>query len=329
MHPAFSVILFTTLSGSGLGLWFWLALRIAARGWPYWYSGFDVASGLIAGGVLVVAGVLASLWHLGKPARVWRAFSQWRSSWMSREGVLAVVCCALAIVLILIAIGSTSEPSPGSFGGIPPMPPSDATMFWMRIAAATLAPLAAATVIATAMIYASLKPIPAWRHPLVVVSYLLFAAVGGALLFGPFAGTMLDDPSWIGAGIVIGATALWRIKRRYWRDIDRTPLPQDTGDAVGLPGRRVSSFERPHTESNYLTREMGFVIARKHANKLRTISVVLFALVPVLCALPVWLLPRGDATELLWLGALSFQLGALVERWLFFAEARHLVTLYY
>lgn len=29
MHPAFSVILFTTLSGSGLGLWFWLALRIA------------------------------------------------------------------------------------------------------------------------------------------------------------------------------------------------------------------------------------------------------------------------------------------------------------
>ena len=29
MHPAFSVILFTTLSGAGFGLWAWLGLRIA------------------------------------------------------------------------------------------------------------------------------------------------------------------------------------------------------------------------------------------------------------------------------------------------------------
>jgi sulfite dehydrogenase (quinone) subunit SoeC len=332
MHPAFSVILFTTLSGSGLGLWFWLGLRIATRGWPQGYDGFDLACVLITGGVLVVAGVLASLWHLGKPARIWRAFSQWQSSWMSREGVLAVVCCALAIVLILIAISAPGRPLLDPlrpFGGLPPEPPSDAAVLWMRIAAAALAPLAAATVFATAMIYASLKPIPAWRHPLVVVSYLLFAAVGGALLFAPFAETLVDDHSWVGAGIVIGAIALWLVKRRYWRDIDRDPLPLDTGDAVGLPGRSVSSFERPHTESNYLTREMGFVVARKHARKLRTIAVVLFAVIPALCALPVWLLPHGDVTPLLWVAAVSFQLGAVVERWLFFAEAKHLVTLYY
>ncbi len=310
MHPAFSVIFFTTLSGTGFGLWFWLALRIALGDRPEWFDGLGWMFGLFTGAVLVAVGVTASLWHLGKPMRVWRAFSQWRSSWMSREGVFALACFAAAAAVVALSWGARHGSS-------------------VRLAAALLALLSVAAVYSTAMIYASLKPIPAWRHPLVVVSYLLFAAVGGALLFGPFAGTTLDDPRWVGAGIVVGATALWRIKRRYWRDIDRTPLPLDTGDAVGLPGRTVSSFERPHTESNYLTREMGFVVARKHANKLRTLSVVLFALIPALCALPVWLLPHGDVTVLLWLGALSFQAGALVERWLFFAEAKHLVTLYY
>lgn len=310
MNPAFSVIVFTTLSGTGFGLWFWLGLRIAVGDRPEWFDGLGWMLGLIVGAVLVAIGVIASLWHLGKPARVWRAFSQWRTSWMSREGVFALACFAAAAAVMALSWGSRHGLS-------------------VRAAGALLALLSVAAVYSTAMIYASLKPIPAWRHRLVAPSYLLFAALGGGILFGPFAGTTIDDPNLVGAGIVVGTIALWLVKRRYWRDIDRTPLPHDTGDAVGLPGRAVTSFERPHTESNYLTREMGFVVARKHAKKLRTISVALFALVPALCALPVWLLPHGDVTVLLWVGAVSFQLGALVERWLFFAEAKHLVMLYY
>lgn len=310
MNPAFSVIVFTTLSGTGFGLWFWMALRIALGDRPEWFDGLGWMFGLIAGAVLVGVGVVASLWHLGKPMRVWRAFSQWWSSWMSREGVCAVAALVTAVTVFALLWLSG--------GGIA-----------VRIAAGVLAVLCVAAVYSTAMIYASLTPIPAWRHRLVVPAYLLFAALGGGLLFGPFAGNTLDTPNLIGAGIVVGAIVLWWIKRRYWRDIDRDPLPLDTGDAVGLPGRTVSSFERPHTESNYLTREMGFVVARKHARKLRIIAIVLFALIPALCALPLWLLPHGDLMPLLWLAALSFQLGAVVERWLFFAEAKHLVTLYY
>lgn len=310
MNPAFSVIVFTTLTGTGFGLWFWIALRIALGDRPQWFDGLGWMLGLLAAAALVAAGVIASLWHLGKPARVWRAFSQWRSSWMSREGVFAVASVAAAAVLF--AIQWLQGPA------------------WAtRATAALLAVLCVLAVLSTAMIYASLKPIPAWRHRLVVPAYLLFAALGGGLLFGPFAGTTLDAPNLIGAGIVAGAIALWLVKRRYWRDLDRDTLPQTRGDAVGLPDRDVSVFERPHTEANYLTREMGFVVARKHAKRLRAISAVLFALVPALCALPVWLLPHGDATPLLWVGAVSFQVGALVERWLFFAEAKHLVTLYY
>lgn len=314
MNPAFSVIVFTTLTGTGFGLWFWIALRIALGDRAEWFDGLGWVLGLIAGAALVAAGVIASLWHLGKPARVWRAFSQWRSSWMSREGVFAIACFAVAATMIAIQSVLIESPDDG---------------LALRIAGALLAPLCVAAVYSTAMIYASLKPIPAWRHRLVPSAYLLFAALGGGLLFGPFAGTTLDAPNLVGAGIVAGAIALWRAKRRYWRDLDRDALAQTRGDAVGLPGRDVSVFERPHTEANYLTREMGFVVARKHAKRLRAIATLLFALIPALCALPVWLLPHGDATPLLWVGAVSFQVGALVERWLFFAEAKHLVTLYY
>jgi len=314
MNPAFSVVLFTTLSGTGFGLWFWLAIRIAFGDRAAWFDGLGWALGLIAGAVLVATGVIASLWHLGKPMRVWRAFSQWRSSWMSREGVFAIACFGVATAMVAIQSVLIDFPDDG---------------LALRIGAAALAPLCIAAVYSTAMIYASLKPIPAWRHALVAPNYLLFAALGGGIVFGPFAGTTLDAPNMIGAGIVVGAIALWWLKRAYWRAIDRDPLPASRGDAVGLPSREVSVFERPHTESNYLTREMGFAIARKHARKLRTIAVVLFAWIPALCALPIWLLPHGDVLPLLWVAAASFQLGAMVERWLFFAEAKHLVTLYY
>ena len=189
MHPAFSVLFFTTLSGTGFGLWFWLALRIALGDKPEWFDGLGWMFGLLAGAVLVAVGVIASLWHLGKPARVWRAFSQWRSSWMSREGVFAIACFAAAAILFALMWLSG--------GGWP-----------TRVAAGTLAVGCIIAVYSTAMIYASLKPIPAWRQPLVVPGYLLFAALGGGLLFGPFAGTTLDAPNIVGAGIVIGAIAL-------------------------------------------------------------------------------------------------------------------------
>lgn len=187
------------------------------------------------------------------------------------------------------------------------------------------------TVICTAMIYASLKPIPAWRHALVVPAYLLFALLCGSALLAAGLVGMGGIGNGIGGFalvIALAAMATGATKLAYWRDIDRTPLTVTRGDAVGMPGRKISVFERPHTEDNYLTREMGFVVARKHARKLRAIALVLFAVVPLLLAALAWLLP-ASAIVALPLAALSALAGAFVERWLFFAEARHLVTLYY
>jgi DMSO reductase anchor subunit len=312
MNPAFSVLIFTTLSGAGFGLWAWLGLRIAFGGAPVEFQGLGWILLLFWAGVAAAAGLFASFWHLGKPLRAWRAFSQWRTSWLSREGVLAVACFIPAAWLLLLLTQRTSI-------GITPA---------MRIIAGLLAATSLATVACTAMIYASLKPIPAWRHRLVVPGYLLFALLTGGLpmLLSGWIGARGFDGAlpWLLAAI---ALALFALKQAYWRDIDRAHLPQARGDAIGLPARKASVFERPHTEANYITREMAFAVARRHASLLRIASVLLFAGVPLLC-LFAWHHTAGAGWPLP-LATGSALLGAFVERWLFFAQARHLVTLYY
>ncbi len=319
MHPAFSVIAFTTLSGAGYGLLAAIAIAILGQA----QSARALLALLALALVMITAGLLSSLAHLGKPQRAWRAMSQWRSSWLSREGVMALLtyvpALALGALLLpsLIAPTAAAAPLHGNALGI--------AACVAAIAGATL------TVVCTAMIYASLKPIPAWRQVLVVPAYLLFASLcGGALLAAGLVafGALGDTGGVFALVIAVAAIATGATKLAYWRAIDRTPLTVTRGDAVGLPGRDVSVFERPHSEDNYLTREMGFVVARKHARKLRAIALGLFAVLPLLLAALAWLLP-GSATVAFPLAALAALAGALVERWLFFAEARHLVTLYY
>ncbi|MEH6422010.1 dimethyl sulfoxide reductase anchor subunit family protein [Pseudomonas sp. CGJS7] len=323
MHPAFSVIFFTTLSGAGYGLMAWVG---ALTMW-HWFGAAAVdalppralVAALALAVVLVSVGLLSSTLHLGKPLRAWRAFSQWRSSWLSREGVMAV-----ATYLPALGLGAwlwRTQGQPGS---------------WLPLAlTVALTVCALITVVCTAMIYACLKPIPAWRHRLVVPVYLAFALLSGAALLAAIAGATPGADAIARAATVavaLSAPLTAALKLAYWRAIDRAPLPLRRGDAVGLPERELSVFERPHTEDNYLTREMGYVLARKHAAKLRTIALALFAALPLAAALLALTAAAGSpgaACALMAAAALSTLLGAVVERWLFFAQARHMVTLYY
>jgi sulfite dehydrogenase (quinone) subunit SoeC len=317
MHPAFSVIFFTTLSGAGYGLLVCSAIA-AAFGWA---GARPLLASMALGLVMVTVGLLSSMAHLGKPSRAWRAFSQWRTSWLSREGVMALVTYVPALLVASMLLPGMLSPNAE---GAPVMPNTLGV-----IAAVALVACALVTVVCTAMIYASLKPIPAWRHAFVVPVYLLFSLLTGGLLCG----ALIGFDGYVGNGVAMAGIAIAivvaALKWRYWRDIDTTPLGQTRADAVGLPGREVSVFERPHTESNYLTREMGFVLARKHSRRLRIIATMLFAVIPALLMLPVWLFVHLDAAPWLTAAAVSALLGAVAERWLFFAEARHLVTLYY
>jgi sulfite dehydrogenase (quinone) subunit SoeC len=318
MHPALSVIFFTTLSGAGYGLLVWLGITLVmlhTRSSTMQSMQSLQLLTLALGLALSTIGLLCSLLHLGKPKRAWRALSQWRSSWLSREGLLALLtvppAVAIGAMLLWVELGPNTAPVLGLLG-------------------VALAALALATVACTAMIYASLKPIPAWRHALVVPVYLLFALLTGlALLFllmnlvssGDGVAGMLATTTLLAAPLVAG-------KWLYWRDIDRTPLPATRADAVGLPGREVGVFEHPHTQANYLTREMVFVIAREHALRLRLVASGLILGVPLL-AWGLALAGVGHGSWLLGLAVLGTLTGAFVERWLFFAQARHMVSLYY
>jgi DMSO reductase anchor subunit len=121
----------------------------------------------------------------------------------------------------------------------------------------------------------------------------------------------------------------WGWKLATWRYNDRLEIATTANTATGLAGGTVRSLEWPHTEENYLLKEMGFRIARKHSARLRQITQVLAFALPVLLLAIVFAMPWPFAAALSVLAAIVQFAGMLVERWLFFAEAKHTVMLYY
>ncbi|PDQ20449.1 DMSO reductase [Mesorhizobium sanjuanii] len=309
MHPAFSVVFFTTATGAGYGLLALLGVLAGVGAIPpdFWlgFIGLGLALGLIA------AGLLSSTGHLGRPERAWRAFSQWRSSWLSREGVASVITFVPAGVFGIgwVLLGRTDG--------------------WVAIAGLLAAVGAVVTVCTTGMIYASLKPIAQWHSRYTLPGYLIFSAMTGSVLLN----ALLQGFA-VGSNILLVVCLLltllgWGWKLATWRYNDQLELPTTANTATGLAGGTVRSLEWPHTEENYLLKEMGFRIARKHAAKLRRITQLLAFALPVLLLAIVFALPWPIAALLSVLAAAAQFAGVLVERWLFFAEAKHTVTLYY
>jgi DMSO reductase anchor subunit len=314
MRPTFSIIFFTVVSGCGFGLLFLvgaISFVDAAA-----ISRVGLLTALSAAMLFAVAGLSSSLLHLGQPQRAWRALSQWQSSWLSREGVASIVTFAPALALFWATWKHDHS------GGA-------------RFIGAALALMSFVTVVCTAGIYTSLKTMSAWHNALVLPGYLCFSASSAASVLWMLA-AFVDGTSsrlavfapWI---VLVFAAASLGVKLAYWNFIDHYVGQSTPESATGL-GRfgKVATFEAPHTEENYLTREMGFVLARKHAARLRTIALALFAVLPMLAAAAA-ILVRIPALGLA--GAIAAALGSIaglfVERWLFFAQAKHVVMLYY
>lgn len=304
MHPALSIIAFTTLSGLGYGLAAVLGLGLLD---PASMSA-KIAHFLAL--ALICAGLLASTLHLGNPQRAWRALSQWRSSWLSREGVLAIVTF---VPLSLSALASWWSGA------------------YLPLLGALGALLAACTVYCTSMIYASLKSIDAWHTPLTSACYLLFAASSGLAWASVFAATAEGTP-WLPALAAVAMLPAWAVKLAWWRRLDSEPPTSspETATGLGFIGK-VALFERPHINDNYLNREMGFRVARKHARKLRRIALVAGGVLPAVLFFLVLIFGASGplALGLAGVAAMLHLIGLLVERWLFFAEARHAVMNYY
>jgi len=285
MHPAPSVIVFTVLSGMGFGFLACLGLGlVGVQGWAaFWVWGLGYA--------LAVAGLASSAFHLGNPQRALLAFTQWRTSWLSREAVLSVAA------LLTLA----------------PMALSDwLGLGFQRVVGVSGAALAVASVIATAMIYAQIRAVPRWHHWVTPVLFLSFALTGGLILSGHSRVAVLAC-----LGLVVALRVAFRLG-----DGQFARAGQTMGTATGLAGD-VSVFEWPHTGDNYLLREMIHVVGRRHSARLRLIAVVMAALVPAAVLLVV------PGVVGIGVAAVAHLTGAVTARWLFFAEAEHVVGLYY
>jgi DMSO reductase anchor subunit len=306
MNPAPSIIVFTTASGAGYGLLAWLCLL-----WPLGLlpggSGFTLLA-LALALALITGGLASSTFHLGRPERAWRALSQWRSSWLSREAVAAAATYVPAGLFGLAVLAGAERAA---------------------VPAALLAVAGAvATVWCTGMIYASLKPIREWHHPLVAPGYLLLALFTGALLLAMLAATRDAATAPVVVALLSGGAALL-LKRRYWSEVE-LPLPGPTLETATGLGRigATRPLDPPATERSWLMKEMGFRVARQHRQRLRRLSVAGFGAALLLAALA---LPAGPAlaTFALVLAVLAGGSAVLVERWLLFAEATHTVALFY
>ena len=287
MHPAPSVIIFNTFSGLGFGLLFWLGLGAIVPTGMGAFIWFAIAY------LFAVGGLISSTFHLGHPERAIKAFSQWKTSWLSREGVCAVFAL---IVMALYGAGlvflGTRYALLGIVGGLASL----------------------GVVFTTSMIYAQMKTVPRWRHWTTPAMYLLLSIGGGALLSGQV--TVAIVLFLIGAALQILA----------WASGDGRFKASGTtmGSATGLGHiGKVRAFEPPHTGTNYLMREFIHQVGRKHAQKLRIITIALAFAVPVILLL----LPFNHVFALL--AVVSHIAGVLTLRWLFFAEAEHVVGLYY
>ncbi|MCF6320412.1 MAG: dimethyl sulfoxide reductase anchor subunit [Rhizobiaceae bacterium] len=305
MHPAISVILFSVLSGAGFGM-----LAIIGLDFPFRDNPANVFVISFVGVGLAVAGLVSSTFHLGRPAKAWRAFSQWRSSWLSREGIAAVATLLLYGIYAL----------------------------WWMIEGERLAWLGALvtigsvlTVFTTSMIYAQMKTVPHWNTKFTPVVYLAFSLCTGFLLAAGFG----INNAYGGNSVVIVAIAAlltaWAAKTFWWQRAKKSSLANSTSSTATATGLgkigKVRLLERPHTGPNYLTKEMVHIIGRKHASRLRQIAMVIGGLLPLAIVLLIFigLLPQGAMAA----AALAMIIGLFAERWLFFAEAEHSVSLYY
>lgn len=306
MHPAFSVIFFTVSSGAGFGLFALLYLAdIFGLG-----GALPVEQKLIAGILalmLVGAGLASSVFHLANPKNAWRAVSRYRTSWLSREGVFAMAFFPFALVYLAL----TWLQLPG--------------LEVVRMAAGGLgAVLAWITIFSTGMIYACLKTIRQWNSPLVPANYMALGHFTGALILLAIAsqgGVELNGYIALVLALLVAAAAL---KAIYYFWIANPGTGSTIQTATGFTRGNVRLLDTGHTHGTFLTQEFGFQIARKYALLLKSFVFLMGFLVPAL------ILTLGkDINLAIYAAVVTALLGMVVERWLFFAEARHVVNLYH
>lgn len=306
MHPALSILFFTTLAGSAQGLV--VALAMARLLGVVMAPGFLLQSLAIAE-LLLLTGLGASFLHLGRKTRAWRAVLMWRTSWMSREVIILPAFIALVAGWWFAECSAVGGPW---YTLLPILGVAGALALWY----------------CTAMIYACLRFIEEWAHPLTIVNYTLIGLSSGLLLacaLGVLAGE---------AALVQAATP-WALLLTLLAWATRTlALRRNAGlrhkstlqSATGIQAPKLVQTSMGMSAGSFNTREFF------HGAKLATVKNIRLGFIWLAFAGPVLMLTLALATHSglpLLLAVLAQAPGLIAERWFFFAEAKHPQNLYY
>ncbi len=310
MNPAFSVIFFTTLAGIAQGVIIALAvgtLAGAALSAPL------VSTGLTVSLVLLVIALGASFLHLGRPERAWRAVLMWRTSWLSREVIVLPAFIALVAVWLWAHLGGNSGVLAGAV--LPVAAIILCLVLWY----------------CTAMIYACIRFIQEWAHPLTLVNYTLIGLSSGLVLFTALASLTGTDAlvrpaaAWaLGVTVLAAALRVASILRNT-----RLKLKSNLQSATGIRNQKVVQKSMGMTGGSFNTREFMHGRTLAFLARIKYFAIGAGFILPALLLLPT-LAGSGLGSGALLVAAVAVQYaGLLAERWYFFAQARHPQNLYY
>ena len=326
MHPAFSVIFLTTLIGAAQGMFMALVTG-------QFYSMVnlldpqDSVSFYFSGSVIVLVflsgGLIAAVFHLGKPSyfltRAWRGVTQWRTSWLSRELI------ALPAFILLVAVYALAH----YLGWTHPwfvvkgVLPVDASLLLGLLG--TL--ISVVLYVSTAMIYASLRFLQEWHSPLTVANFILFGLASGFTLSAAFS-------AWSGVDLV-GFYGIWAVVFTFLAAItrgfsmlrnNRIKHKSSMRSALGIRHTKITQRSMGFMGGSFNTREYF------HGASDVTLGTVRLFFIVCVFILPVALLAASNAMESAYIPILAFLVqyaGLVAERWYFFAEAKHPQNLYY
>ena len=305
MHPAFSILFFTALAGTGQGLLVMLAIALLA-GVPMAHSFVLLAVGL--GEVLLVAGLAASFLHLGHKMRAWRAVLMWRTSWMSREVIVLPAFIGLvALWWLLLRNGNGVVPA------------------WLSVLV-----LCGALVLwfCTAMIYACIRFIEEWAHPLTIVNFLLIGLSSGLVLGCALAAVTgqadllaLAGPWALRVTLAAGFCRALTLRRNA-----ALRHQSSLQSATGIRAERLVQKSMGMSAGAFNTREFFHGASGLMLKNMKWGFVLLAFVLPALML--IWGLQSQSAWP--WLLACLLQApGVIAERWFFFAQAKHPQNLYY
>ena len=321
MHPAFSVIFLTTLIGAGQGL-FLALMTVQAYSdigvLPVLDGSFYGMNSMIAL-ALLIAGLVASFFHLGHPERAWRTATMWRTSWLSREVIALPIFMGIVFVYgVLHYMGW----NPNLFGEDAP-PQGELTYLVGLVGVAS----AFALFLCTGMIYGCIKFLQEWNTPLTPLNYTLFGIASGFTLATTLAayqepGLVKFFGFWaITFTILVFFTRIASLIRNK-----RIKYHSSIRSAIGVRHGHIQQKSQGAMGGSFNTREYFHGKTAAFLKSIKWIFLVLVFPVPIILLL----VGLEDGTASLLALAFSVQyVGLLAERWFFFAQANHPQNLYY